>query len=385
LGGFMSNMDDAIQLIQQGRKAEAKVILQAVIRNDPRNITAWFWYVETCTTAEQRIQALEICLKMNPGNPQVSQALQMLREQVAPASFQPAPPKPAPPPTQRFSYPEEKPVPVQNNDLYNYDSHRSSFEPVRASSYYEEGQDDQYEAFQPAPETAQSTASEKKPWDIDQFKYVDNSMLSKSKKAVRTYGSFDVWATVLTVQDVATYEDILKDPKAGLGRAFAWIAVAGLVSALAAPFMVWLNPQFSELTSAQSSDMTSFLVFFTAIMLIVAPISSIISLAISGGIQHLLAMLFGGEGTYTRTIYALAAFSAPMSILISFLAIIPIAGQCLTIPLAVYGLILNVRALRAAHSLSTGAAIGVIFAPGILVLLFGCLLFFLMGGMSLAQ
>lgn len=391
----MSDLENAIQLIRFGRKGEAQPLLQTVIKSDPKNISAWFWYVETCETAEKRIQTLEVCLKTNPGNPQVTQALDRFRAQIHAAPIQPElVAKPIAPPAPAFAYYEEEPAAAQNDDLYDYDAYQASNQPVRPTYYYEEEKPSAlaqnnygYDQYRSGPEAVHSTASQKKPWEMDTSNYVDNSMLSKPKKPLRTYGTFDVWATALTLGGDA-YEDLLKDPNASLGRAFTWTALAGLVSALTLPFLVMFNPQFSELTSLsefQSGDMTGFLIMFTLIMLFVAPISSVINLAISGGLQSFLARFFGGTGNFTRTVYALAAFLAPMSMIVSLLAIIPIVGQCLTIPLAFYNLVLNVRALRAAHSISTGAALGVIFAPALLAMIFGCLIVFFLSGSAIPQ
>lgn len=68
-----------------------------------------------------------------------------------------------------------------------------------------------------------------------------------------------------------------------------------------------------------------------------------------------------------------------MTMVTSFLAVIPLVGQCLAIPLAFYNLVLNVRALKAAHSLTNAAAIGVVLAPSIIVFIFICLIVFGMG------
>ena len=94
----MLSLSDAIQLIRQGRKEEARQALEPLLRAEPGNITAWFWYVETCSTPEKRIQVLEVCLKMNPGNSKVMQALQTLRNQRSPQTpFTSPPPQPQKP------------------------------------------------------------------------------------------------------------------------------------------------------------------------------------------------------------------------------------------------------------------------------------------------
>lgn len=74
----MSDIQQAIDLIKQGRKKDAQPILETHIRANSHDIKSWFWYVETLDSAEKRIQLLEVCLKQNPGNTQVTNALEML-------------------------------------------------------------------------------------------------------------------------------------------------------------------------------------------------------------------------------------------------------------------------------------------------------------------
>ncbi len=375
----MSDLENAIQLIHQGQRVEAQSILQALIKSDPRNIPAWFWYVETCTTTERRIQALEMCLKMNPGNPQVVQALQKFQAQLPPVPVQPEPLKPTMPPPSTFSYHDEDPAPVQN-DRYDDRSYRSSFVPERTSRDYSDAgassalyqNDYGYEPYKSEvevePEKSKSTPKEQ--WEIEYESFTGksrslrNSKISKSSEKIRTYNFFEVWSTALTVQDHADYADLLDDPKASLGRAFTWVALAGLVNAAILPVFMLLNPALGDF-----SEMGIFMFG----MLIAVPIMGIIGFAIWAGIQNIFAVLLGGTGYYTRTAYALAAFTAPITILTSLFLIVPIVGQCLAIPLSLYTLVLNVRALRASHSLSILAALGVVFGPSIFLMIFVCL------------
>ena len=71
----------AIDLIHSGQKQGAQTILQSILRADAHNIPAWFWYVETCSTVEQRLQILESCARCNPDNPQVKSILEALLKQ----------------------------------------------------------------------------------------------------------------------------------------------------------------------------------------------------------------------------------------------------------------------------------------------------------------
>lgn len=73
----------AIELCKAGNKPDARRMLQAVLQDDPRNQTAWNWYIETLSTPQERILALEENLEVNPNNWQVRRALGMLRHQQA--------------------------------------------------------------------------------------------------------------------------------------------------------------------------------------------------------------------------------------------------------------------------------------------------------------
>ncbi len=191
---------------------------------------------------------------------------------------------------------------------------------------------------------------------------------------------------VLLTLDVEAYADVLDDPEAGAGRAFEWIAYAGIISGLVIPFSFLVNPQFKELMDMPqfkslvgNTSMTTIIIVLALSMALLTPLFSIIGLAISAAIQNILAISFGGNGNFGRTAYALAAYLAPVAILTAVLGIIPTLGQCLTSLLGIYNIVLNVRALRAAHSLSLGSAIGVMLAPTVIIFIFGCVLFLLVG------
>jgi hypothetical protein len=376
----MLSLSDAIQLIRQGRKEEARQALEPLLRAEPGNVTAWFWYVETCSTPEKRIQVLEVCLKMNPGNAQVMQALQTLRNQRSPqTSFTPPPvqpPKPAvsqPLQTRSPSYSamyDEEPkgsVPSANTPIYFDD--KPTYSPVATGAA-----------------SQQSPGTRKKAWEEDNASFVDTSMLSKPRTAATSYTFFDAWVKVMTTMDIESYESVLDDPEAGAGRAFEWVAYTGILSGLMFPLSLVANPQFSELTNMSefksllgNMGSTSILLILALAMALLMPIFSVMSLAIGGGIQNFLAVSFGGNGHYGRTVYALAAYLAPVTLLVALLGIIPFVGQCLTSLISIYSFILSVRALRAAHSISIGQALGVIFAPTIVLMIFGCVIVLLVG------
>ena len=61
-----NSLSKAVQLIQAGRQAEARQLLEPFIEANPNHITAWLWYAQTWPTTQQRIRALELCLEYNP-------------------------------------------------------------------------------------------------------------------------------------------------------------------------------------------------------------------------------------------------------------------------------------------------------------------------------
>jgi len=370
----MSSLNNAIQLIRQGQKEEARQILESLLTTEPGNIQAWFWYVETCPTQEKRIQALEICLKVNPGNSQVMQALQSLRNQRPPQTSLTPPPAQSPKPA------VSQPMPTPTPYSAIYDVEPKSPVPSSTPTYFE----NKPALTSTAPQ--QSSGKQKKAWEKDYASYVDDSLLSKSKPAAKSYAFYDVWMTVLASMDIESYENVLNDPEAGAGRAFEWVAYAGIISGLIFPLTLMNNPQFKELMNMPefigmfgNMGTTALMVALALVMALLTPILSLIQLAISAGIQNFLAVLFGGNGYFGRTAYALAAYLAPMTILIAVFGIIPLVGQCLTSVVGIYIIILNIRALRAAHSISIWQAIGVMLTPSVILFIFACLLILLAG------
>jgi hypothetical protein len=358
----MPNLSDAIQLIRQGRKEEARQPLEAIIKAEPQNIPAWFWYVETCPTSARRIQVLEMCLKMNPGNSQVMQALQTLRsQQTSQTAFVPPPVQPPKP-----IIDEAPKRPAPSLDAPAYFSNKPDRSPAVTGS------------------VSQPSSLAKTPtWEKDTPIYVKSSPQSKPQLTAKSYTFYEAWLKVLTTFDVESYESVLDDPEAGAGRAFEWVAYVGILSGIISPLLFIFNPQFEELANKPelknlfgNMSSTSLLLILTLVMIIFVPINSMIGLAISAGFQNFLAGFFGGKGYFGRTAYALAAYIAPISILTTLLGIVPLVGSCLSSLLALYSVSLNVRALRASHSLSTGQAITVIFIPGIVMMILMCLIFF---------
>jgi hypothetical protein len=76
----MSDVNTAVTLIKNGQKDEAQAILKEIIRLEPHNIPAWFWMAETLETNADKLKVMEVCKKLNPNDPKVQKAYDMLKE-----------------------------------------------------------------------------------------------------------------------------------------------------------------------------------------------------------------------------------------------------------------------------------------------------------------
>lgn len=101
---------------------------------------------------------------------------------------------------------------------------------------------------------------------------------------------------------------------------------------------------------------------------------------IGNGLIYLGARIFGGTGGFSTQIYLQSLFAVPLGIvtsLLSLIYVVPILGGCIGaivgLALAIYYFVLNVRAVKVAHDLTTGRAVGAILAPALLLLVVPCL------------
>ncbi len=71
----------AIQLYKSGDVIHARELLTECVRNNPKDVTAWLWLVETLSDNKERLAALRVCLKHNPEETSVKQAIFLLSRQ----------------------------------------------------------------------------------------------------------------------------------------------------------------------------------------------------------------------------------------------------------------------------------------------------------------
>ena len=335
----VDELNSAIEFIQQGQPERAQPILQALIQANQQDLAAWSWYVKSCATPEKRLKALELCLRFNPGNAQVQEAIEKLSATVASR-----PPVPAPEAVQPFS------------SMSN--SYEIPYQQVAVPAT----------SVALAEPAAVTTAADGQP----------AGLLMPDEPASRPFPWYEVWFKALTQANAPSYFEILCDPTADTGRAYLWMFTASLVTGLLLFLGAFLGSSLSK-TLEQASSLTNAQVnsnVFYIILLILIPIGAAFNVfwaILSAGFYNLLARMLGGTGNFSRTIYLMAAYEAPLSLVNGLLSMIPIV-VCLTLPLYFYGFWLNVRSIQVAHRMpSTGRAFMVVFIPLLIYLLVLCL------------
>jgi hypothetical protein len=109
---------------------------------------------------------------------------------------------------------------------------------------------------------------------------------------------------------------------------------------------------------------------------------TVVSFYLASGLVYLGSRILGGSGDFGTQTYLQSLFTVPIGIVTSILSLVylvPVIGGCLGgligLALSIYAIILNVRALKVAHNLTTGKAIAAILIPGLIIgVIVACLL-----------
>lgn len=168
-----------------------------------------------------------------------------------------------------------------------------------------------------------------------------------------------VWLSAVIRPSVATYEGLVRDPRATANRAYAWVFVSSLVG-FGLSWLIGLvfpNPMAALLAAMPESDSSlGPQLIFLICGAPVAGVLAVVSLALSAGLSQLVASALGGTGTYGKLTYALAAYLTPLTPISSVISAIPLVN-CLALPLALYALVLNVIAVKAVNQFGWGKAV----------------------------
>lgn len=180
--------------------------------------------------------------------------------------------------------------------------------------------------------------------------------------------ALETWRLALTRPNEETFQRIRQDPSASLEKAIVWIAlssgIAYAIGALAQLLFIQVLPLSSFVEGAEEVFSGNLLAGFSSLFILACGlpftvIASMLGTLLFAGLIHFIAVALGGSGSFRQLLYAFAAISAPFSIASALLGLIPIVN-CLTIPLALYVIVLNILAIKVVHRISWGAALGTI-------------------------
>ena len=189
---------------------------------------------------------------------------------------------------------------------------------------------------------------------------------------------YQVWLRALTKPNEQTYADLAASPDANPNKAYLWVFLTSIVSF----FFVMLATSFGS-TAQYGIDMRSTMGSSVIALICGAPIGAAIGVlffAIDIAIIQWVAKMFKGVGSYNQLVYAVAAFSAPISLvsgIISALSVIPYIGLCfsiVSIAVSIYAIVLMVMAVKGVNKFGWGEAIGSVLLPGLVIgFVCGCL------------
>jgi photosystem II stability/assembly factor-like uncharacterized protein len=199
----------------------------------------------------------------------------------------------------------------------------------------------------------------------------------------------EIWWDVWRHPSIAAFQRALQEPGANALRGFMWMAVMAIIGSVFTTLITTIR--------LQRISLGGILGFFIsiAIDLVIQPIFSVVLLAITSGLFHLVAKLLRGKGTWGQMIFCLSAIQSPVQIIAPFITILyrslrgfllPNVGSAFDAPsgiislcmsllyiaLLIYMLALIVSAIQAVENISSGRTLVTVFAPWIAAIILGC-------------
>jgi uncharacterized membrane protein len=190
-----------------------------------------------------------------------------------------------------------------------------------------------------------------------------------------TFSWLDAWRVALTRPSLATYTDLLLDPKISLRRAIGWLFSSSLLSYLiGVGIQALVLPGVLAEVIRDAAETAPAGVGLTPTVLLVLSLACtpflaafvLLTYLVGFGVMHFIASALGSEGSYTELVYAHAAYLAPMTLLTTLLGMIPVVN-CLTLPLGLYAFGLQLMALKASTRLGWGRVFATLLIVGLLI------------------
>ncbi len=181
----------------------------------------------------------------------------------------------------------------------------------------------------------------------------------------------EAWIKALTRPNLESYEEIANSSSVNTNTALTWVFVATLIGFVVeiVAALVFNTGQTGYYAGGATLTNTTGSSFISLCCAPVGAIIAVVVFAIVNGITHLIARALGGTGKYEQLVYTVGAYSAPLTIISAVLYSIPCVGL-FNIVLGIYGIVLNVIAVKAVHRFGWGQAILSSIAIWIILVIF---------------
>lgn len=175
---------------------------------------------------------------------------------------------------------------------------------------------------------------------------------------------FQIMYRALTRPTEESYKLLASDPGARLSRSLAWVFVSSLLATLAfSLFQLASGSNMTETTrllgydpGSEGERASSVYLLFVCLMPMIA-IAATLAIAAYTSLVHLTARVLGGQGAFIPLLHLFAAISAPATLVIALIGLVPIANL-LSLPIGLYALFLQILAVRTVHHLDWPRAAG---------------------------
>lgn len=170
---------------------------------------------------------------------------------------------------------------------------------------------------------------------------------------------FQLWIQALRNPTEENYELIFKENSPSAGTTAVWILIAAVASAI----FGGLGYLISGAPNLNGQELPFDPSAFLWIGICVTPILSLVGFYFGAGLIYFGAKIFKGQGDFNSQTYLQAMGSAPLIIVTAALNVIPFCGSLIAFLVSFFSLYLNILAVKVAHRLDWGQAIGAVLIP----------------------
>ncbi len=192
------------------------------------------------------------------------------------------------------------------------------------------------------------------------------------------------WIRLFTGPNNTNFEEVSMNSEASMGTAILWRTVSIIIAAalgyvgslmglgnVQAQFEQMIASRGDippEMQQALSQVATLMTPANLGIMTVLGIVFSLIGFVLLCLLYHVIAKMFGGQGSLGTFSYLSAGVWSPVSIITAVLGLIPLIGSCLGVLVGLYGLVLSFFAIKTNYRLGDGRAIVVLILPVLLLI-----------------